>query len=67
MVSELKKYINEELKLFETKIEDTKSFDKGTKISIKLDGKTVIINNANEYYTKLSEKIEKLLEDNNKM
>ena len=67
LLLELKKYINEELKIFENKIEDGLSLDRGTKISIKLDGKLVIINNSNEYYTKLSNKIDKLLEENDKI
>jgi len=67
LLSELRKYINEELKIFEKKIEDGTSLDRGTKISIKLDGKSVVINNVDEYYTKISNRIDKLLEDNDKM
>lgn len=67
LLSELRKYINEELKIFENKIEDNISLDRGTKISIKLDGKSIVINNVDEYYTKFSNKIDKLMENNNTM
>lgn len=64
LLLDLKKYIDEELKIFDKEIKDKTSLDRGTKISIKLDGKSIIINNSDEYYIKLSNKINELLREN---
>jgi len=67
LVENLKKYIIEKEKNFDKTIENGISLDKGTKISIKLDDKYIIIKDVEEYYVNISNKINEIQEENNKI
>lgn len=65
LLVELKRFIIEEEKLFDKTIQNGVSMDRGTKISIQLDGKKIVICDVAEYYTKISNKINEIIENHN--